>query len=345
MTMRRLALVFVSVFAAGGPLVAERAEELFQPLESERGLVLSSSTGRARVESPAGRSELIPVRRDERLTVLAETAGGWAAAGVRDIGYLQELTLHVGDSGGRRRLPVPGGQEGALRLRPILLLERGDLAGMAWLEGDGFRRLAVWAAGWSGAEWGPATRVSAPGAGNQTGLAGVVLADGAWLLVWSGHDGDDDEILWSLRRGESWSEPERLGPANGVPDITPSVIPAGRGALAVWSRLNGTGYGLMRARFSGSGWSSPSPDGPPGSIYPRLISRQGRAYLVFQNAWPAGWTVGELGSDGRMRRRARFEDVAQNAYPAMVAAHDGGVALRWPGSGRRQAERVWEVVP
>ena len=339
-----------SLLPAGLLLVASWASaaspptELVQPAEGRRGLVLATAPGSAHIEHPDGRRHRIPLRRHERLTELLEARDGWIAAGVRDTSVLQKLVLLAEEHGHIRRLPVPPRQRTLLRLRPILLGERGRLVGMAWLEGDDFAALTVHAAAWDGADWSPPTRVTAAEAGNQTGLTGLVLANGSWLLVWSQFDGHDDELYWSVRRDATWSEPRLLDLNNRVPDITPHLVRQPGGALLAWSRYDGSGYRLLLARFHGGRWEAPEPVGGHGTVYPRFTRRYDQIYLLYRTAWPPDWTVAKVAGDGhRLLGHAVFPD-SPPERPVLRAAGPQGVTLIWP-SLRRGIEGSWGALP
>ncbi len=324
-----------------------RQAELVQAPESSRGLLLAVSGRRVRAEWRGGRARAPRLRRGERLASVADLGRGWVAAGVRAAGTgdgATELFLVESDSRGRRRLPppaaVPGGR---LRLLPVPLTEDGRLSGLAWLEGDHPLRTAVRAADWTGAGWGPTRTVSPPGPGSQTGLAATVLEDGSTLLVWSAFDGEDDEILWSRRRGDGWGAPRRLHPGNSTPDVTPAVIATRRGALAFWGRLDGGAYRLFFSRFAGGGWSPPRPATTTGSLFPALHRAPQGLFLVYRSAAPQGWGVAELDAEGRILRRALVA-AAPGPRPALAAADGDGPTLR-VAQGRRRAGASWSFEP
>lgn len=224
-------------------------------------------------------------------------------------------------------LPEPPWSAGP-RAEPLPLVgPDGELAGLAWLEGDDPARLEVRFAAWNGTSWGPAETVAGPGPGSQMALAATVLADGSPLLLWSAFDGEDDEVLWSLGGGGSWSEPRRLGADDRVPDITPAVRRdhrggRGTGALAAWSEYAATGaaadpgggYRVMVSRLEVRGseatWSPPRPIGPPGSLFPTWTTPEGGEsagpLLLLRTVRPRGWQAVELGPGDLPRRRAQL---------------------------------------
>ena len=173
-----------------------------------------------------------------------------AAGSAPDASGGRRLFLLRGDDRASRPLARAPGQAGRQRRGPVLLVDGGRLAGLAWLEGDDDRSFSVRAALWTGQRWQAPERVSFPGPGSQLALTGAVLADGSWLLAWSAFDGHDDEIVWSRRAGSAWQPVKRLYPDNSVPDITPALAAtADGGALIAWSRFDGHGYALRMARF------------------------------------------------------------------------------------------------
>jgi hypothetical protein len=146
------------------------------PLQSG-GLVLSGN----RLEMPGGRALRLELPPQSEVSALAELdRGGWIAAGsaANEDG---RRTLFLLSDGGA--IPAPAGQEAAQRRGPVFFVEDGRLQGMAWLEGNDDRTLAVRAAEWDGHAWKAAEPVSSPGPGSQIALAAAVLSDGSWLLA------------------------------------------------------------------------------------------------------------------------------------------------------------------
>ncbi len=300
---------------------------MVQPVESRGDLLLWSRPGAFRVQLD-GRVRSYGLDTSEELTAIVATAAGWAAAGQRWTGGERRLFVLTGDGRGVSRLAAPSPEGAGLQLRPRLLVRDGRLAAVAWLEGDTPRELTVRAREWSGADWGPTVIVSRRGEGSQTGLSSTTLADGADLLVWSAFDGADDEILWSRSRGDGWTAPRRLAPANRVPDVAPAVAAVRGGAVAAWSRLDGDRYQLVVARYRRDAWQAPRVVAD-GGLFPRFIHLEGRLYLLYRSAQPRGWGVAEIGSNGAVRRTAGFLKTAPER-PALELDGPLGVNLRWP---------------
>lgn len=278
---------------------------------------------------------------------LAGSAEGWVAAGtIADAGF----AVFAGDLADARRLPAPPHGRAALRQEPLPLLDdAGGLAGLAWLEGETARSLAVRFAAWDGTGWQPPVTVSAPGPGTQIALAAAALADGTLLLAWSAFDGSDDEVMWSAWDGRAWSRPARLAADNAVPDITPALAAADGGALAAWSRFDGTTYRVVAARFAEGRWSAPRTVAPGGSLYPGFEpAPAGQAAaaprLLVRTAAPRGWMVVELDREGSAQRAA-FVAAAEGERPVLLPSAAGGeVTLDWPGRDLPARSAAWEVV-
>jgi hypothetical protein len=329
--MKGRAPIFVTVLLLAKLAYGAPPElELVQPVESEKGVLLVNAPGLATVERPSEEPQEISLPAGERLTEIAETRRGWVAAGVRATKHgRRELMVVMEDAAGVERLVLPKRQKKRLRILPTLFTEDEEFSGLAWLEGDDHQSLTVRFAEWTGADWGPVKKVSRPGRGSQTGLVGTVLRDGSHLLVWSAYDGSDDEIVWSRRRGSSWTRPKRLTANNRTPDTMPAVFALSSGALAVWSHSDGEDYRLMSARFDGRRWKRPEIIGPAGSLDPRFVKLDSGLFLTYKNAWPAGWSALEIGDGGDPRRRAV---VRQRPDQRPVLARPGSreVTLLWP---------------
>ena len=336
--MKRLARLLALLFLATPSLAADTT--LLQPQSGSRGLEMEVSQSRAWLLRPNGQKLRLPLRRGELIEDLVEFDNGWAATGGRAIGRRRELAVIVDGAAGVERLrPIPG-QAGDLRVRPVPLASAGGFEGLAWLEGDSPADYEVRVAEWTGAVWGPAEIISPSRRGGQAGLAGTVLDDGRWLLVWTASDSRGSELHWSVRTSGRWSPPRRLASPHRVPDVTPSLLRVPGGALLVWARRQATGYGLQAMRFA-DGWSAPRRLGADNAWSPRFaeLAEVGR-FLVHRSA--AGWTTLELDANGRELRRVEIED-ERRARPVLTAA-GGLLALRWERGGKARQLR-WEGTP
>ena len=233
---------------------------------------------------------------------------------------------------------------------PRPLLRDGALGGMAWLEGDGVRSLAVRYAGRGGDDsWGEAETVAAQGPGSQLALAAAHLDDGSTLLAWSRFDGQDDEIYWSLRRDGAWSEPRSLATDDATPDVTPVLLAVPGGALAAWAGYEGDGYRVFLARWDGEAWGEPRVLPGPGS-FPSFEAvagggPAGAATLLYRSG--DAWRVVEVDAAGHPLSQAR-QRAAGQARPRVVAVDGGGPTLGWPHDPNRSLGRSmlrWEGLP
>jgi len=328
-----------------GSLAAAVAQE--DPVQAAReGLVLIPQGSAARLELPGGGT--LPVSLPDRAEVssLAATDGGWVAAGSSpDAAGRQRLFLLSGNDKSFRSLPEPPGQTGTQRRGPVLLVDGGRLAGLAWLEGDGGRSLAVRAAVWNGRKWQAPQVVSHPGPGSQLALTGAVLADGAWLLAWSAFDGTADEIVWSEREGTTWLPVRRLSVPNQVPDITPTLTAtAGGGALIAWSRFDGHGYQMRMAHFERGRWADEHVAGPSGSLYPAFLGAPDRPRLLYLEAAARSWTVLDMDAEGKVQAKASLASPSRSLSRPIVDSLGGSVRLRWLAE-KQQRTTTLERVP
>jgi hypothetical protein len=317
-----------------------------EPIQAFRGgdaLTLLPVAGGARIELPAGRTLQVPLPERAEISAFAAVDGGWVAAGsAPDASGHRRLFLQRGDDLASRPLPEPPVQEGRERRSPVLLVDGGRLAALAWLEGDDDRALSVRAALWTGQRWRTPERVSYPGPGSQLALAGAVLTDGSWLLAWSAFDGQDDEIVWSLHTGGAWRPVKRVHPNNAVPDITPALTAtADGGALIAWSRFDGHGYQLRMARFDRAGdgsWKGEHAAGVSGSLYPTFLGSSRLLYL--DAAAPRSWSVLDLDGAGRVKAKA---SVASTLDRPVVSFDGEQVRMRWPAEQRSAAARLEKI--
>jgi hypothetical protein len=347
----RLFLFLLLTVVPAAPGVAIAQDEPLQALSLSGLSGLSGDNGQlltlipiptsARVELPGGQTVAAALPARATVSSFAALDGGWVAAGsAPDANGGRRLFLLRGDDQANRAahpLPAPPSQASRSRSGPVLLVDGGRLAGLAWLEGDGERAFSVRSAVWTGTAWQAPERVSFPGPGSQLGLTGAVLADGSWLLAWSAFDGHDDEIVWSRRIGNAWQPVKRLHPDNAVPDITPALAAtADGGALIAWSRYDGHGYALRMARFTRGAWQGEHAAGPSGSLYPTFL---GAAKLLYLNAGVQGlrgWSVLDLDPQGRAKARA---SVASALDRPALRFSGGAAEMRWP------AEKVSASAP
>lgn len=314
-------------------LPASPQPTLLAPVGPEPALLIASP-GEARIAWGEGRrQQQLRLPHQGRLSRVEATESEWIAAGTVAREKGRELLLISGDHGTPRQLPPPPGRQGAVRHGPVPMVTGGHLVGLAWLQGGAMDRLGVWAADWDGASWTGARQLAPPGPGSQLALSGAVLDDGSWLLAWSRHDGHDDEIYWSIRQQESWTEPRRAAAENDVPDILPVLVATDGGALLAWNHWDGEGYRLLISRWAGNDWSPPVEAGGRGSLFPAWRRSGSGAHLLFREAMSGSWEVLEVDAAGRLLRRA---SAAGPSEPAPVLIPAGETSLLFP-DGRTEA--------
>jgi hypothetical protein len=290
------------------------------------------------VEWGQGQASQIALPAGSEITEVGGYGTRWIAAGTADhVGGGRRLLLLEGNADLAGELAVPR-SSALIQRRPVLLASAEALLGMAWLEGDSSGSLGVRAASWQGGRWSRPVWVSRPGTGSQMGLAGTVLADGSWLLVWSAFDGEDDEIVAARRIGGDWEAPRRIAAGNEVPDITPAVSSAPGGAIVAWSRYDGETYRLARARFDGRAWKALEATADRGALYPAFRRAEGGSVLLFLDSRRGGWTAMALDQQGRVRRRAESAIRSTDSTPLVEEAEGG---LRWRWAGERTELSPW----
>ena len=341
MWVRALMLGLASYLVAGHLPAQNDSFRLIQPSVDSSEALLHSRKGEARLEIGGRSTRTLPVRSSETVSSLTRAGTKWLAAGTRDRVQRRDLILFSIDGATSRRLSPPSGQREPFRIRPVPLASHSSLQGLVWLEGADMKSLSVMLAKRTGGSWSDPQRVPRPTSGSQTGLVATVLPDGRWLLVWSGFDGNDDELFFSLVGSDGASRPQRVTQSNSVPDVMPSLVQSRQGALLAWSQLDGGDYRVRISRFDGASWSAPRTVGPKGSQRPELTSDRGQVRLTYREAWPRRWSVAEIGDDGRPTRRARVEAATQ-IRPAVETSSTDTLVLRWSDSPSREAQ--WEVV-
>jgi hypothetical protein len=339
-----LLLAWALAAAAGSLPLA--AKQVIQSTGAGGALVLTpGASGRALLVSTHERSGLeLELPEGAALDRIEPLAGGWVAAGRRRGPGGQGLLLIAETGDGPEELPAPPTARPAVG-RPSPLISRGRLAGLAWLEGEDDESLAVMASAAGEGGWQAPVTVAAADAGPQVALSAAVLADGSWMLVWAAFDGEDTELVWSRREpGGEWSPVRPIDAEdNTVPDIAPSLVAAGDGALVAWSRYTDrVGYRLHLARFGDGAWSLlPAPE-TDGSLWPEWTSDGGSLRLLYRTPAPGSWRLAELDSSGRVLRRARA--ATDNRERPAVFFERGAARLYWPAEGEERAAR-WKRVP
>lgn len=310
------------------------------------GVVLERDAANAVVRATAGRALALRLPAGASLDTLAGERAGWAAAGTRPLPRDQgtELVLVVGDATRARTVRPPAGRVAAQRDLPQPVLERGELAGLVWLEGPDRGHFAVRAAAYDGARWSAPETVAAPDAGSQMAPAVALLPDGAWLAVWSRYNGHDDDVVWSVRRAGGWSAPVPVHAANTVPDVTPALLATPDGAVVAWSQFDGEEYRVEVARFARGAFEAPRTIGGRGWLSPLLArAASGAPVLQALQAEPRSWAMVELDDALRPARVASvlYDD---RGRPLLRAADADGVRVTFARSG---ADDIlpWRAVP
>jgi hypothetical protein len=335
--LRPLGGVVCLLFYAAAAASAQ--EEPLQAFRNGGALALVPLQDSARLELPGGRTLRVALPPKATVSSFAALDGGWIAAGsaATEEGG-RHLFLLQGGEKGARSLPEPPGQQDLQRRRPVVLVDNGRLAGLAWLEGDGDTSLSVRSAAWTGRRWQAPQRVSFPGPGSQVALSGAVLDDGSWLLAWSAFDGTAAEIVWSRRVGGAWLPVRRVSERNGVPDLVPAVAAtAGGGALLAWSRYDGRSYQLRMARFDRGEWRDEHPAAPTGSLYPAFLGEPDRLRLLYMDAYPRAWSVLDLDTAGRVKAKVSIPSPLDRP---LVSFEGDEVRMRWPVQKTAAAARL-----
>lgn len=327
----------LALAVAGGPVAAQST------LQSADGRVaLTDGPEGARVADRAGSTTPLALPEEVVPEDLAALRVGWMLVGRQLTGGDSELYLKRLDNGGLRNYPVPGDRRGRHRMSPVVLAGDGELAGLVWLEGDERESMAVRASRWLGITWSAPADVSPATGGAQLALDGAMLTDGSWLLVWSGWDGEDDEVFWSVLTAEGATDPRPLTD-NSVPDLLPTVLATPEGAVVAWNTFDGDAYRVATARrVEGrwvEGWSA-----SPQTYFPRLIRSDGLAHLVYLERRPARaeWVVTELDDEGRRLRRGVVE--ADDNRKPLLHRDGESVLLEHPVDGWRRRV-VWSDSP
>ena len=315
-------------FAADG-LTAYRGQDwaYLEATEAEATLWLGPEQT---VELPAMEPPGAYVRYED-LVLLGRDRQGmqeWAVAGVAMDRSGPRLSLHRGRHDRIRPIAPPLRRRGAIQIVSVrwMATEGAEpLQGLVWLEATRPRAQEVWLSSYGDGELHPATRLVEAGPGSQTALAGVALADGSWLLVWSAFDGNDDDLVWRQGRPDgSWTG-GRVSPDNRVPDITPRLLVTPEGAAVAWSRYDGNVYRVRTARFEQGEWRLERWAAPPDSLYPEWVGNGGT--LLFLRGSTRSWMASGPESF--------VEFAAPPETPPVVEVDPSGLLrARWPESGR-----------
>ena len=333
------AILFASASVAG-VLQATREGGQLYAVQGRDSLRIGHLGGaEAEIEVPSGVS----------IYALEPTGSGWLAAGHSPSETGTELLLIEQSEGTIRSLPVPQILGARLSGQPILLIQDDFLAGLVWATGDELRGLEIWAAEWLHGKWGEPEIVSPKGPGSQVAPRALVLEDGSWLVAWAAYDGEDDEIVWSLRSRGEWTKPTRVAADNVVPDITPRLLAIDGGALLAWSWYDGNDYRMKTSRFISGNWTDPEVFGDKGSLYPSVIQTDEGGLLLYKTVEPASWTVLALDRQGVASRRAVVADDSEDR-PLLAIDEGKGALLRWQAADghfdlARDRASAWQELP
>lgn len=283
-----------------------------------------------------GRAVAVGQARDRFSSWLALPGRSLAAAGVRadDAGTRALVVMVDGSGEPSREILVPSAR-GATQATPKLLAPRanGHAFGVIWFEGNSqqqrelFFTQAEERAG--GVAFSRPLRLAGRAPGSQVALDAVTLPDGRYLATWSGFDGTDTEIFYTVGDGQAWSRPQPLHAGDDTPDSFPTLIATESGALVAWNSFEGHTYAVMTSAFDGTGWSIPQPVVAEPGAEPMWSSGADRPLLSFRQG--DQWTLVETSVDGRSRRRTQASPSEER--PTVLAVDDRGLVLRGP-SGR-----------
>jgi len=326
---------FAMLIACAGPVMAQ-GKAIQSP--TGRGLAWIETLEGAGVQDPSGSFAAVEIPAGTIVSAFQEFEDGWLAAGQRWTESGSDLVLLRHRAGVIELIEPPAKDSDAFRTAPVPLVERdgqlasAELAGLAWLEGDGGENNAVMASRWTGDSFEPA-RVVSPWAGEaQLALSGTVLEKGLALLVWAAVDAGDDDIYWSqanLTRSDGWSPPAKLHPDNEVPDLTPQLAAVPGGALVAWSHFDGTLYRLRVARFAGGEWSDTGITSEETASRPTPFpTAGGSAGFFYQTAAPT-WVLIEIDASGRLLRRAVEDRVPGETRPLVTSDETGSLGIRF----------------
>ncbi len=231
----------------------------------------------------------------------------------------------IGANGQIIVLPTPPDREQP-RGAPTFLVDQGKVTGLVWLEGERQETLSIRASRWNGTAWSPVEVISPSRGKEQTGLTATVLTDGSWLVVWAAVDTDDD-LWWSRRTRQGWSEPQRLHSDNDVPDITPALISVPGGALAAWSQYDGNDYRIRLAKLQRSRWTTLPLRTGKGAVEPKFLSLGDAIGILYSEVIPEAWTLVRLNPDGSSVGRRSIE-TTRSDRPLIVETQNRFTA-RW----------------
>jgi hypothetical protein len=115
--------------------------------------------------------------------------------------------------------------------------------------------------------------------------------DGEIWVVFTGNNGDDDDIYYTRLAGATWTKPERVHAQNETPDINPyfEIDEIGR-LLVTWEGYRGDRYRMLRSVWNGEGWdeevlleegaeAESSGDEPSESEIPEFVEDRLHAFL------------------------------------------------------------------
>lgn len=342
-----LCLMLLSMTAADGSAAGDRRQDASSPsdriVEGAGGRPYFNRDG-ARLELQVTATDTVELPLPPSVDVVTAARDGdavWVGGHIASAEGGPMFLATVTRDGVLTPLPEPTDRR-RMRTFPTLLAERESVAGMVWQEGDRQESNSIRAAAWLGGAWGPVEVVSPTRGREQTGLTATVLDDGSWLAVWAAVD-DDDDLWWSRRSGDAWSEPRRVHPDNRVPDVMPRLAPTRDGALLVWTAYDGNDYRLHLAVLDGASWTERPLAGGRGAEPARWLVLGGEPALLFSSAVPDVWCVVRLDDAGRVLDRHAAARV--RAEQPMVVERASELVLRWPQEAREEAAGEVRLFP
>jgi hypothetical protein len=103
-------------------------------------------------------------------------------------------------------------------------------------------------------EWAEPTQIITNLSSNSAAMILVDRTSSPWV-VWSGFDGQDDEIFFTRWNGTDWDFPLMINDDNSTPDIIPSLTLNDEGFPVVrWLGFADDGYLLLAKEWNGFSW-------------------------------------------------------------------------------------------
>ncbi|MCK5708827.1 MAG: hypothetical protein KAI43_14355 [Candidatus Aureabacteria bacterium] len=160
--------------------------------------------------------------------------------------------------------------------------------GSLWVTWSGFDNIntSIYAKQFKDGEWSKEYKVSIPNQFEDSQPSIDIDSNGNPVIVWSGNNGQEDNILISFFSGSAWSNEAQINIKNQTPDVDPNICIIDDRVLVTWSGYRMGKYEILAAEKDSSSISFKEvdlnlPTSSRERVFPSVILHKNLQILFF----------------------------------------------------------------